>query len=89
MRDAHDIFQPPQTYKAFQQYEVLVEEFNNVVSQDSDKWGYIWGLEQFSVHKAYTSLSGHMPTILFFSYYGDQNVSPNIKFSSGCYSKTS
>jgi hypothetical protein len=62
MRDAHDIFQRPLTSEAFQQYEVLVEEFTNVVSQDSDKWGYIWGSKQFSVHKAYTTLSGHMPT---------------------------
>jgi hypothetical protein len=63
MLDLHDIFQLPLTLEAFQQYFSLKEEIYDLnISQETDKWVYIWGSSQFSVHKTYIALTGHMPT---------------------------
>jgi hypothetical protein len=52
--------------------------------------GDIYGVQNNSQFIKHTPLSLVIcQPILFFSYYRDQNASPNIKFSSGCYSKTS
>jgi hypothetical protein len=63
MEDLHNLFQLPLTTEAFQQYEVLLRDLDNLDSgQETDKWTYIWGSCQFSVNKAYSFLAGHMPT---------------------------
>jgi hypothetical protein len=63
MMDLYDIFQLPMTLEAFQQYNSLWEEIDFLeITQEIDNWIYIWGTSQFSVHKAYIALYGHMVT---------------------------
>jgi hypothetical protein len=59
----HEIFQLPLTSEAFQQYTMLSSEVENLeLKPNHDEWKYIWEPGQFSVHKVYQALSGHMPT---------------------------
>jgi hypothetical protein len=59
----YEIFQLPLTSEAFQQYTMLSSEIANLeLRPNHDEWKYIWGSGQFSVHKAYQALTGHMPT---------------------------
>jgi hypothetical protein len=59
----YEIFQLPLTIEAFQQYSLLSAEITNMkLNRNPDEWRYIWGSCQYSVHKAYRALSGHMPT---------------------------
>jgi hypothetical protein len=59
----HSIFQLPLSEEAYQQFMTLQSELVNLEpSHANDPWSYIWGSAQFSVHKAYISLSGHSPT---------------------------
>jgi hypothetical protein len=63
MLDLHDMFQLPMTIEAFQQYNSLMEDIDSLeITQEDDNWIYIWGTSKFSVHRAYTALSGHMTT---------------------------
>jgi hypothetical protein len=63
MLDLRDMFQLPMTIEAFQQYNSLREDIDSLeITQEDDNWIYIWGTNNFSVHRAYTALSGHMAT---------------------------
>jgi hypothetical protein len=77
MEDLHNLFQLPLSTEAFQQYEVLLQELDNLISvHETDKWTYIWGSCQFSVNKAYNSLSGHMPTHPIFQLLWKSKCQP-------------
>jgi hypothetical protein len=68
MVDLHDIFQLPMTTEAFQQYNSLKDEIDDIeITQETDKWIYIWGTSQFSVHKGYIALTSHMATHPIFN----------------------
>jgi hypothetical protein len=56
-------FMLPMSTETFQQYNSFKDEIDYIENtQEADKWLYIWGTSQFSVHKAYIALTGHMTT---------------------------
>jgi hypothetical protein len=66
--DFHDIFLLLLTNEAYQQYNILILEIENLeLNAETDKWTYIWETSQYSVHKAYSALIGHMPTHLLLT----------------------
>jgi hypothetical protein len=63
LQNLHDIFHTPFSEEAYQQYNLLNQELQEIsLSHDKDLWTYIWGSANFSVQKAYQSLSGSLPT---------------------------
>jgi hypothetical protein len=80
LENLHDIFQLPLTNEAFQQFTFLLTEINNLNAHiETDRWTYIWGTTQFSVHKAYIALTGHMATHPAFSWLWESKCQPKHK----------
>ena len=47
----------------------LAQDLNSLpIIEEQDIWSYIWGSPFFSTSKAYTHLTGHMPTHPFFRW---------------------
>jgi hypothetical protein len=56
----HDLFNLPVSVEAYNQMQEFQLELSELVlSEENDKWTYIWGNTQFSSSKAYKSLTGH------------------------------
>jgi hypothetical protein len=63
LHNLYDIFHTPFSEEAFQQYNLLIQELQEIsLSHDKDLWTYIWGSTSFSVQKAYQALLGSLPT---------------------------
>jgi hypothetical protein len=84
MEDMHEIFQLTLSNEAFQQYSILLSEIENLDSvPEADTWTYIWGRNQFSVHKLTWHYLDKCQLILSLSGYGNQNVNQSTWFSFG------
>lgn len=56
----HELFNLPLSVEAFQQWQILQVEISELILTDEkDKWTFIWGNSNFSSSKAYKALSGH------------------------------
>jgi hypothetical protein len=81
MSNLYEIFHLPLTSEAFQQYSVLSVEITNLeLRLDHDEWTYIWETWQFSVHKTYQALAGHIPTHPVFGLLWRCKCQPKHKF---------
>jgi hypothetical protein len=54
----------------------MTEMDNLEINSEEDRWTYIWGTNQFTVHKAYNALNGHMPTHLVYNWLWSSKCQP-------------
>lgn len=79
--DKSIFFHTPMSIEAFDQYQVMITQLNNIVlTQDSDKWGYIWGSSTFTSSKAYYKLLGNISVPRVFKWLWNSDCLPKRKF---------